>query len=73
MSANNIFVRRFHAVDFLEGKRLHPLFRIGFIAIPDIVGDQLAPVERNRPFCQRLQGVALAKITDENPGGRDGG
>ena len=46
MHANGVPVGDRHALDFLERERLHPLLRIGLVAVLDVVGDKLPPVER---------------------------
>jgi hypothetical protein len=73
VDAIGVFVRRFHAVDFLEGKRLHALFGGGFITTVDIVGNQFPPLQRWYivPFdaLAQLEGLCL-KISTTLPGFR---
>src|SRR5262249_59897985 len=52
MNANGVSVGDRHALDFLKRERLYPFLGIGLIAVLDVVGDKLPPVQRRHvvPF-----------------------
>ena len=64
MHANGVPVGDRHALDFLERERLHPLLRIGLVAVLDVVGDKLPPVERRHV----VPSHALAQPEGPRPG-----